>query len=151
MCTFWNSQRTETADFSTRRAATPSLFKQPCRLRNQTKTARGVARNHGNKHVTATAWSRIFRWLLVAVRCVSLRHNFLALSVLYSCTNISKLVTAALNWSARRNWDLKVKVVTVLLLKIHVLGNMTSGRIINNFFCVALTSQKQPPQILPQL
>jgi len=130
-CTFWNSQRTETADVRTSgaaRAALPSA-------ETKTNTTRGVRRNHGNKQQVSN--------FQVAACCFTmrpLRHKFLP----------------ALHFRKTTRSDGGIKVECSeerifescgchsALLKIHVFRNKTSRRIINNFrrFGVALTSQK---------
>jgi hypothetical protein len=117
-CIFWKSQRNETADVSISGAARTAL--SSAETRQTLRVLLGV---------TMATNSRVSKFQVAACRFTMrlLCHKFLP-ALLFS-----QLVTEVSKWSALRNGDLKFEVVTVLLLKFHVLRNMTSGRIINNF------------------
>jgi len=76
-CTFWNSQRTETADVSTSGAARPAL--SSAETRQALRVALGVT-------MATNSRSRIFRWLLVVLRCVRYATSFCPLCTLANCT-----------------------------------------------------------------
>jgi hypothetical protein len=96
--TFWNSQRTETADVSTSGVARVAL--SSAETRQTLRVMLGV---------TMTTNSRVSNFQVTAC-CFTmrpLRHKCLP------ALRFSKLVTEVLTWSALRNRDLKAEIVSV--------------------------------------